>query len=385
MCTRNTPFGFAKVMTFGGGKHGPTTADASSTAQAASGNINISLTPDNANDFVIVATSAFNTSGGSTPAGWTRSASGFYTIQASNANLLTFNAASPSPSEWTAVMAAFAVSGTPTSEQGITVDFGTYPETQYTETVTATANDAIVWQASLYTTQVPTLSITDSQANLYVVYQNTKLIGGLYYTSYLAVALGCKAGSTTVTMNFSGIAAVGGQGFVTDLFRYSGIAGPVSYGQLYSQDFNNYPPVNPAATIWNAVDADFGTIPWVYTTYFFFSHDQEQQPMLALYRKLFAYMSIHVVGVGYLNATPFVDALTNEWPPVQSWTLQLTDPGIDYDNIGLNVVGNRMSIQFSGSPIPETKGGDGVSTAMWLTHMIMSGRKDNVFPVRGAL
>jgi len=102
--------------------------------------------------------------------------------------------------------------------------------------------------------------------------------------------------------------------------------------------------------------------------------------MLALYRKLFCYMSMHVSGVGLLNLQPYVDNINNPWPALAPLALTFTDPQNDFD-FGLNVTGNRMSLRFSGSP---AVGGDGLSTAMFLTHLIVSARKDMVFPVRGA-
>ena len=78
MSTQQTPRGFAKVMTFGGGKQGPVQADVNTSAGNSSGDISISLTPENDNDFVLVCTSAFRTSSGNTPAGWTYSSGGFY-------------------------------------------------------------------------------------------------------------------------------------------------------------------------------------------------------------------------------------------------------------------------------------------------------------------
>ena len=159
-------------------------------------------------------------------------------------------------------------------------------------------------------------------------------------------------------------------GSIERVVSFGGGAG--DYGQVYYQDFVNYPPTNPAATAWNSNDADYGQISSYYTTYFFFSHDVEQNALLALYRKLFAYMSFHVIGTGHVTPTPYVNSLVTPWPVLPSWTLQLTDPGIDYET-PLNVTGNRMAIKYACT--------DG---AFQLTHMIVSARRDLVFPVRGA-
>lgn len=163
---------------------------------------------------------------------------------------------------------------------------------------------------------------------------------------------------------------VNNSGTVERVMTFGGGTG--DYGQVYQQDFVNYPPTNPSATEWNSSDADYGQISSYYTTYFFFAHDIEQNALLALYRKLFAYMSFHIIGTGHVTPTPYVDSLATPWPTLPEWTLSLTDPGFDYET-PLNVTGNRMAIQYASS--------DG---AFQLTHMIVSARRDLVFPVRGA-
>jgi len=151
-----------------------------------------------------------------------------------------------------------------------------------------------------------------------------------------------------------------------------GSGGGLDYGEVYYQDFVNYPPTNPAASAWNSVDDDFGQISSYYFTYFFFAHDIEQNAMLALYRKLFAYMSVHAIGSGKLAMTPYVDSMATAWTAFPSITLTLADPGIDYD-FPINVLGNRMAVKFANT-----------TGAFQLTHMIVSARRDLVFPVRGA-
>lgn len=143
--------------------------------------------------------------------------------------------------------------------------------------------------------------------------------------------------------------------------------------KIYTLDYTNYPPTNPAAEFWNCTDSDYGPISSYYYTYFFFSHDIEQNAMLALYRKIFCYMSYHAIGTGTLTITPYVDALNRPWASLPQYTLSLADPGFDYES-PLNVTGNRMALNFS-----STNG------AFELTHLIVSARKDLVFPVRGTL
>ena len=161
-------------------------------------------------------------------------------------------------------------------------------------------------------------------------------------------------------------------GSVVALEMTFGSGGGENFGMVYYQDFTNYPPTNPAASEWNSVDTDFGQIISHYTTYFFFAHDIEQNALLALYRKIFAYMSFHAVGTGHLTPTPYVDSLSNPWPVLPSWALSLADPGFDFET-PTSVTGNRMAVKFACT--------DG---AFQLTHMIVSARRDLVFPVRGA-
>jgi hypothetical protein len=368
----NTSNELVQAMTFGLGETGPTGADASSSATGSSGNMAVSLTPENDNDFVLVVGSSYTSSA---PSGWTQvNAPGggsfggqLCSIQVDNDDELTFSAASPSPSDWSAVMASFAVSGTPTLESPSYSDYG-YSPAGVVHTLTANAGDAIVVYFTSASSTAPDVTVGDSQSNFYSVFQKTQKYGSTYYTAYMAVALGCKAGSTTVTLNVSNYSGTFAQG----IFRYSGLSGPENYGQIYSQDFVNYPPGNPAASEWNATDADYGTFASFYYTYFFFAHDVEQNAMLALYRKLFGYMSVHVVGTGDLAITPYVDSLATPWPTLPTLTMQVADPGFDYE-WGLNVTGNRMSLELSCE-----------AGGFWLTHLIVSARRDLVFPVRGA-
>lgn len=161
-------------------------------------------------------------------------------------------------------------------------------------------------------------------------------------------------------------------GSIVALEMTFGSGGGGDYGMVYYQDFTNYPPTNPAASSWNSVDTDFGQIISYYQGYYQYSHDVEQNALLALYRKLFCYMSFHAIGTGHIKVTPYIDAQSNPWPIVGTWALSLTDPGFDFES-PMNATGNRMSIKYSCT--------DG---AFQLSHQIVSARRDLVFPVRGA-
>ena len=361
-----------QAMTFGLGQGGTDEADASSTATGASGDMTISLTPGASGDFVIVVGSSWTAAA---PSGWTQvgaPGSGSFggqicTISAGSTDDLTFDVPSPSPSAWAAVMASFVTTGSPT----LTSEYNNYGYSPAggSKSITASAGDAIVVYMASASSTPPNISASDSQGNSYVVYQRTQEYSGTYHTAYLAVALGCKAGSTKVTLSVSNYTGT----FSNGIYQYSGLKGPESFGQLYSQDFVNYPPGNPTATEWNASDDDYGSFASFYDTYFFFAHDVEQNAMLALYRKLFCYMSMHVVGTGSLAITPYVDSIATAWPSLPALTMQVNDPGFDYE-WGLNVSGNRMSLGLSCE-----------AGGFWLTHLIVSARRDLVWPVRGAL
>jgi hypothetical protein len=141
----------------------------------------------------------------------------------------------------------------------------------------------------------------------------------------------------------------------------------------------NYPPMNPAATSWNCVDADYGYFASYYVTYAFYDHMTEQNPLLGLYRKFFDFVGIHVIGIGQLNVTPLVDALTTPWPQFPAFNLQQNDPGFDYQ-LPWNVRGDRMFLKIQPSPFSGQ-----VGAAFALTHLIVSGRQDMSFPVRGSI
>jgi hypothetical protein len=223
-------------IAFGGGFNA---ANTSAMAQGASGDVIVSLSPENATDFVLVNTSSVNTPLITTgvPAGWTECDRAMYSIQASSTSLLTFDLQNPSPTEWTAVMVSFSSSGGVVKEQGILVDFGSGPSPLYTNTITTNAGDAIVYQFSSYSVEPPVLSVSDNQGNDYAVYQNTQLIGGLYRTAYLAVALSCPAGSTTVSFNISNYGTYSGStGFSIYLYTFSGFSGKVPFGAALNPD-----------------------------------------------------------------------------------------------------------------------------------------------------
>jgi hypothetical protein len=158
------------------------------------------------------------------------------------------------------------------------------------------------------------------------------------------------------------------------------------FGNLYTLDTFNYPPTNPNSTVWNCTDDDFGQINSFYTTYFFFSPDVEQNPLLSLHRKLFNYLAVHATGVGLLKVTPLIDSLVQPAPskkggqlPLSMTPLSLVDPNFDLEWHPL-VRGNRVAWKVQPVALPNT-----TAQAMAVTHLIVSGRRELIFPTRGTV
>lgn len=378
-CVRQTPDGITRVMTFGGGRQGQSipTSTGSNTG-IGTVQTSVTLTPSQANNYAIF-TANNGTSGNPTnPTGWTNQGFGMFTKLLSSADPLTVTAPSTgegAPSnEWANNLLLFNTTGTPSVVQ--TRVLGTQTGIQFqTLPSPVTAGNAIivVLQIDVPGTFSGLPTITDNLNNEYTFVGTYNNISSYLVATYVFVCLGAKPGYTTVGVNCP-------DEYAGQINEFSGLEGATGYGNLYMQDFINYPPINPAAISWNCVDADYGTIFSFYQTYFFFAHDVEQQPMLALYRKIFAYMSYHVSGIGLLTPTPYVDGIDNPWTSLPPTVLTFQDPGIDYE-YGLNVTGNRCSFRLEASPISPSSS----QAAFLLTHMIVSARKDLVFPVRGAL
>jgi hypothetical protein len=126
---------------------------------------------------------------------------------------------------------------------------------------------------------------------------------------------------------------------------------------------------------WNASDADYGDINAYYVTYFFFDHTVEQQPLIQMHRKLYGFMATHVIGVGDLLITPYADALSNPQAPLIQIPLKVADYGYDIEQ-PMNAYGDRMSFKVEAV---------GAGNAFQITQMIVAGRQDRVFPIRGSI
>lgn len=167
----------------------------------------------------------------------------------------------------------------------------------------------------------------------------------------------------------------------------NGTSARASFGNLYYLNFNKF------------TDDDYGRINSYFITSFFWNHDTEQNvPPLGLHRKIYEYLSLYITGVGNVQVTPLVDNLNNPWSPTsttwdainQVWKVgavpnplpayQLTNGVLTHDlEWGMNVIGERVAFKISVSPLA------GQTDAYFnLQHLVIAGRADKVFPVRGA-
>lgn len=141
----------------------------------------------------------------------------------------------------------------------------------------------------------------------------------------------------------------------------------LGFGTLYSLNLLKY------------TDDDYGVISSFYTTFAHWSHDIEQQfPNVGLHRKIYTYISAYMTGVGNVQITPLIDRIGNQWFPTLQYELSLTlDHDLEWD---LNVPGDRVFFKISVTPLPGT-----TDAAFNLQHIVVAGRMDRVFPVRGAV
>lgn len=145
--------------------------------------------------------------------------------------------------------------------------------------------------------------------------------------------------------------------------------------RIYYLDVLNYPPLSGGSTLaWNATDDDWGGFASEYVTSFFFPREMEAQPLIGSYRKLFAALAYHAIGVGLLYVTPYIDALNCQGVGFPIYQPSYPDRGYD-NSLGINVVAERMALGFSCL----------AGSVFGLTHLNVSGRLDMIFPMRGAL
>jgi hypothetical protein len=151
------------------------------------------------------------------------------------------------------------------------------------------------------------------------------------------------------------------------------------YMHLAGADYGNLYTLNFQQSLETGLDDDYGLIPAYYVTYFWFAHDVEMQPILTQFNKVYNYLSIHAVGLGKLQLTPYADALSNPLPAVPSFAISLTDPGYDFQ-MPINVKGNRVAWKIQALP-----NSPGQGASFQITNFIIQGAVDKFTPVRGSV
>jgi hypothetical protein len=164
-----------------------------------------------------------------------------------------------------------------------------------------------------------------------------------------------------------------------------------TFGNLYWLNVNRFS------------DDDYGVIGNgtgnYYITFGWWTHDTEEAiQQLGSYRKLYGYCGVYITGIGLVTITPYVDDLNHPFIPTGAtfnaalgyWVPNVTpnplpsyqlSQSIDHDlEWALNITGNRVFFKVQVQPLPGQK-----DAAFKLQHMIVSGRLEQVFPVRGAV
>lgn len=123
--------------------------------------------------------------------------------------------------------------------------------------------------------------------------------------------------------------------FFTGNGRFPGaLAG--GYGNVYTLDPTKL------------TDDNYGLISPYYVTFFF--PDPELLEKLGAHRKMLAYLTGQISGVGTVTITPYVNNLSNNWPLVCARTLA-ADPDYDLEWAGGNVVGQRIAFKIASAPV----------------------------------
>lgn len=95
-------------------------------------------------------------------------------------------------------------------------------------------------------------------------------------------------------------------------------------------------------------DDDFGRIPAYYTTFFFVSHEMEQQLQVGSHRHQYSLAQIFALCTGTLTVTPYAASLSNPFP-AQSGIPNTMDQKYDVD-WGINVVTTRCAFKIEAVP-----------------------------------
>lgn len=127
-------------------------------------------------------------------------------------------------------------------------------------------------------------------------------------------------------------------------------------------------------------DDNYGQIFPTYTTYFFLTDEQEQQYKLGGGRKLLAYVTAFISGVGIVQITPYCNTITNPWPVVVQRYLQLA-PTIDLECGGGSAISNRIALQIASGPLG---GSSPTDNAFVLQNLIAAFKVAKHLPIRGS-
>jgi hypothetical protein len=125
-------------------------------------------------------------------------------------------------------------------------------------------------------------------------------------------------------------------------------------------------------------DDNYGEIFPYYITYFFIGSELEQAIGSGCHRKLFQYLSMFVSGVGRIQVTPLIDAISNNWPSTPAYTLS-ANPTFDLE-FGLQALGERCAFKITPLPMPNQ-----TNKKFNLQKMVVTLRQDAVAPIRGAI
>jgi hypothetical protein len=123
-------------------------------------------------------------------------------------------------------------------------------------------------------------------------------------------------------------------------------------------------------------DDDYGQIDPVYVTFFGPDPEKAQALQITALRKLLAYVTPFISGVGKVTYTVLCDSLDNPWPLTCTRTLT-ADPKFAQEFAGCQAMGSRMALQIASSP---TSGTDNSMNLQWLNFYY----KNAKLQIRGA-
>ena len=122
------------------------------------------------------------------------------------------------------------------------------------------------------------------------------------------------------------------------------------YGNVYT--------LNPA----QLTDSDYGQISPYYVTFYGPDAEKAQALQLTALRKLLAYVTPYISGVGQVTYTVLCDSPSNPWPLTVTRTLT-ANPTFAHEFAGCQALGSKMALKIASSPITGT---DNSFNLQWL-------------------